>query len=349
MKRMFGKREEKPTTVRDIRVPKIVYKYPYIEEDISKWIANEIRVNNSAPKMTTAQAIGEILLGLGFKSDETIVLDHKGGNYCYDYHCTSRFVPPNSKIILECSNNEEYADIKINDGDIEKIYDFTGFDELGAKLKLNKTEVKYNDSSLPHESVSKITGNRYIRTYHQYEVNICLKSGEHSDYSTKIKIMAYNRKPNGESIVLPNEDQLELFMIHQDVPLDIVALYHKICELCLPNGNIFATFEIVTEKDFQGRDIITDHLKFTNGEIELATITKNNKTVTWDINQNQWTYATPELIITEFNDQTIDYSLLGSTEEELKSRVFSEDLQVAKTEVETTMKLAKTLDNKNNQ
>ena len=347
MTKIFGKREDKPT-VREIRVPKIAYKNPYIERDINKWLANESMANHFPSKISTAQAFGEILLGLGFKCDETVVLDQKGENYIYDYHCTSRFVPPNSKITLQFSNNEDYADIKINDGNVEKLYNFTGFDELGAKLQLSKTEVKYDDSILPHELVSKITGNSYTRTYYEYNVDICLKSGERGDYSTKIKILAYNRKPNGEPMILLNEDQLELYLIHQEVPLDIVSLYNKIFELCLPNGNNFATFEIITEKGLENQRVVTDRLKFTNGEIELATITKNNKTVTWDKNQNSWTYAIPELSITEFNDQVINYNLAVANEEELRNRNFNADLEVAKAEIEATMKLAKSLDDKNN-
>lgn len=153
---------------------------------------------------------------------------------------------------------------------------------------------------------------------------------------------------NYEPFKLEGEKKLESYLSNIEFPLAIIDVYNKLIELLKIDVKDYKVFEIICKKGFPREEIVTDHIRFEKGNLDLVRITENNKTVTYYIKGNYWTYNAAGLSITKHLDETYHYAINDVTEAEISSRQFNNDLATAENDVEAVKKLTKSLIEPNN-
>lgn len=327
IKRIFGSKSEYSSYDDSERYPKVVYENNQIKKEILEWV-----------KYLGGRSFSQVLLDIGFKSDDVVYLYDKNNNLEY-YYSVGEDVRDNSKYIklaygvfldrgatIDVWNGNEYRDYEFKDNN---------FNNDKKCFMLSISEKKISDN---------IT---YKRIFYSVMAAYVIKT---KDYEFIFNLGNYSAEDDYKSMVLDNEDKLEEYLCSLVFPVDIIDVYKNIISICNIDVSKYAYFEIKSVP--LGAYFIGDILELNNGEFGEIRITRDNKRICLFKN-NFWSCeymdkdGYSEFEVTCCNGK-INYDLSGEDNgqiDEYTNTLLEYDIK-ARNEVDDVKKLVRTMFNK---
>lgn len=261
-------------------MPKVIYTNWLLKDEINKWI-----------KYMNVGSFNDILMNIGFKSDDCIYLDGIGISKIY-YSANSEKLDKNNVISLSYGEFlESSPKIVINNGNIKKTYG-CGFKSSDMdRIVLNTYEYLLDNKMVCRRCYDD---NRmfYIISNNNYNLLLNIEYDEIEEYNSSLN----------------KELELERYFGSLVFPVDIDGMYSKICEIISLDIDKCRRFELrVNEIDKYNHKCVRDIIILVNGHLVQFGMTKNGKRIFMN------------------DDGNYSYELVSDNEEELKFK-FSLDI-----------------------
>lgn len=249
--------------------------------------------------------MGLVLLRLGFEPGDSILLSNYNKDDCSfdcivneDVFYNIRIDKSSSEIVMNTFNNE-----------FGYICEEQSYSEVGMRISLGRYIIEYPNG---------INFTRYLsRDDMKFKF-------EFDNYILELKL----EKPKGLELPLfedgiyskyklENEEDLVEYIIGLSNNINLVDLYKILCESYLGDVSVYPKFMLRKSKKIDSSIKVTDMILLKNGELEQFAITKNEKTLFLDQDDN-WSYEIPM-------NETMSISLSLSFQNGRKSCVISSD------------------------
>ena len=254
---------------------KVIYSNCFLKDEVNKWL-----------KYMNIGAINDILIDIGFKSEDCIYLDGIDINKIY-YSVNNEELNKNNVITLSYGQFlESSPKIVISDGNKKRTYGYEYISDDRDRIILEAYEYIL-DNKMKCKKEFDINGNRilYIISDNNYELLLNIEYNDNEEYN----------------INLNRGLELEEYFGSLELPVDIDSMYKKICEIILLDVDKCSRFELkVNEIDLYNHKHIRDIISLVNGNLVQFGMTKNGRKIF-------------------MNDMgSYSYKLVSENEEELK-------------------------------
>lgn len=300
----------------------------------AKELMKRINVSNEKLKEISAN-FGHLLTLAGIDKSETCTLNQfdkeKSSFNCHfnnsnnDANISLRwgsFIDSGPEFIIDYQNEK-------------RTYDYReAYKDKPARLNLQQYIIKNVDNN---NSCS-----RYLSPHSAY---FTLKNEQHSLTITIERPESIKKSGLGDCVFrLKKEDELQQYLLGLTFPLDINEVYKKICEISLDSITEYPKFDLEVKSQInEKQDKTTDMISLRYGLLNIFIITREGKTVTIDSAGN-WSYASPELAVSQEKNGNINYSLNSISYDEISSLASPlEQFNMVSQEVEQVRTLTKTL------
>ncbi len=148
---------------------------------------------------------------------------------------------------------------------------------------------------------------------------------------------------NGYRFHLKNETQLEEYLLGLSFPFDISEVYKKIQQISLGKVSNYPSIKMeVKRKIDEKNSVITDQISLKDGKLNFFTMTKGDKTITID-KDNNWSYTSSKVSIENNNDGSIQYKLNTKSYQELEEALSCNQYESVNSEVQKVKILSEKL------
>lgn len=279
------------------------------------------------------QEFGRILKMAGVPEDEVCIIDQFDKE---NFSCRVHFY----------RENKDYA-MSFRWGDpIDNLAQITIADD---KRSDTYEYLHYTDGTTPSE----------LTPYHY-----TIKNGDTSCYRFLSAYSAPYRVSNGdytftidvarpESITTPgytgyrfhlnNEAQLEEYLLGLTFPFDISEVYKRVQQISLGKVSAYPSIKLEVKKKVDEKNsITTDQISLSKGKLNVFTMTKGDRTITIDKDEN-WTFSSPKLSIQNYSDGAVGYSLNTKSYQELEKALAENQYENIHREVQKVKSLSEEL------
>lgn len=254
--------------------PKVIINDIELKNEIGRWLGVNRNIIN---------VFSKLLLNVGFKVEDEIILYkyfYKEDDYLlFNYIVNGKNPYKKNVIMLEYGREGKKPRISVN----------TGSKNTRSKVAY-EVDRKLDNYKIISKSLEDKRYGMLNRRYFEdrvlffvekndYELSLCVDSPDCGIYYGNI----YN---------LNNENELIKYLCSLTFPVKIDEVYKKICDISLGDTSEYSYVSLkVTKYDLvDGLDEVTDEITLRNGLLENFIITKNNKTIRIDENDNYWIY-----------------------------------------------------------
>ena len=314
--------------------PKVIINDIELKNEIGRWLGVNRNIIN---------VFSKLLLNVGFKVEDEIVLYkyfYREDDYLSFSYIVNGMNPYKKNVImLEYGREDKKPRISVNTGS-----------------KNNRSKIVYEvDRELDsYKIISKsledkrygMVNRRYFEDRvlfflekNDYELSLCVDSPDCGIYYGNI----YN---------LNNEKELIKYLCSLTFPVKIDEVYKKICDISLGDVNeySFVSLKVTKYDSIDGLDEVIDEITLRNGVLEDFIITRNNKTIRIDGNDNYWIYEKKMdngTLLVSYNrddDEYIQGIIYDDRLRDEDKELFDvEDRDIAIKDVEETKKLVKVM------
>ena len=234
--------------------PKVIYSNWLLKDEINKWV-----------KYMNIGTINEILMDIGFKSEDCVYLDGIDINKIY-YSVNNEELNKNNVITLSYGQFlESSPKIVISDGNKKRTYGYEYISDDRDRIILESYEYML-DNKMKCKKEFDINGNKilYIISNNNYELLLNIEYDDNYEYNSSL-----NR-----------ELKLEEYFGSLELPFDIDSMYKKICEIISLDVDKCRKFELrVNEIDIYNHKSIRDIISLVNGNLVQFGMTKNGRKI----------------------------------------------------------------------
>ena len=148
---------------------------------------------------------------------------------------------------------------------------------------------------------------------------------------------------SGYRFHLDKEKELEEYLLGLSFPFDISEVYKKVQQLSLGKVSIYPSVKFEVKKKLDEKNsVLTDQISLTKGKYNVFTMTKGDKTITID-KDNNWTYTSPQVSVENKNDGSIGYKLNTKSYQELERVLATNQFGPVSSEVQKVKSLSEEL------
>ena len=319
------------------KIPKVIINDKELEKEIGRWLGI---------KKNISKVFSKLLLNVGFKPEDEIILY----KYFYredEYLSFSYIVNGNNPykknvIMLEYCKEDMKPRVVV----------YTGSKNTRSKIvyEVDKELDKYRIVS------KSIEDKRYGMLNRVYGDNKALFFVEKNDYELCLFVSKPNDTILGKDDVykLNNEKELFSYLNSLVFPIDIDLVYKKICEISLGNISVYPEITLKVNKydNIDGLEEVTDEIVLCNGILEEFIITRDDKTIRIDGNDNYWIYEKKiddRILLVSYNREDNSYIEGTIYDDRLNNKDKSESVNqddirnIAIKDVEETKKLVRSI------
>lgn len=326
LRNLFNKREEIDDSRKNY--PLIVYENDKIRKEIYEWV-----------KFIGAKSFRQILLDIGFKESDVVYIYNKiNSNLEYYYSVNNDRINKSNYIKLSygCFMDRGSV-INIYNGDMHKNYEFidNNFDSDKKNFMLS-TEKK------------KISFDKYYERY--YYSNMAYFVVEDRNYKFIFCFGNISGRDDVNAIVLDNVDKLREYLCNLEFPVDVIEVYKNIINICDIDVRKYDFFDIKCIPSKVGSK--GDVLSLRRGELSEIKITRDGKRICLNCN-DVWEYENiNDAFLVRFSmnssNNNVGYKVSGVNDKGIDSYtlgLLKSDISVARSEIEDTKKLVRSLIN----
>lgn len=326
IKKMLGRE----TLAKKDNVPIVIYENEDIEKECDEWV-----------EYLKIDSFGSVLLDIGFKSSDCVYLYDNGHNDLeFYYSVNSQEVNHDNKLHFSYGAfKDRGAQITIENGNKSISY---------ARKSNNKFEI-----DLEEIKVSDVI--KYTRHYYS-SGSIVWFNSKFDDKDYELKLSIFRNFNNDEIFRLDNESELEKYLCSLELPVAILDVFKKICEICKIDLSMYDSFNLELHKKnkrFRNESDVISHIKFMHGEFSSLSYIKDNKKINLK-SSGDWSYEMldddnlAKLSIDVKNDN-ITCNIASNNDGEIDDyfKYFAlYDINSARSEIENAKKLVKNLFNR---
>ena len=299
--------------------------YPYL--DVEELIKKTNILEDTTDLLNNiSKEFGKILKELGVDKDEICTIDYHNIDD-FSFNCHFEKANKDAKISLKWDDIDHDPRISIEDNNKKEEYYY------GRAYNNKPSKLYFKNYTLYRENNSLF---RYLtESFASFRLN-------ENNYSLSLEVS--RPKGNKDSVYkLNNEEELQEYLLNLSFPIDISDVYKHISEIALGPINEYPYIQIEVKNNIDKKNsITTDYIYIKNGQLTNFIITKNEKKISIDKDDN-WSFTTEKVSINKTNNGKIDYRLNLDSHEELIRDIGIDRFTPANEEVNKVKQLTKNL------